>query len=426
VQDNGGQTYPAFTLAVLHTLFAMPLPQQYLLRDGTLYLLDRDIQVDDSYNLRINFAAEGKSRPYLSYGQVISGDFDPSIVKNKIVLIGMTATGELDTWAIPTSVSKVPGVFIHAAAMDTILRQQFLMESGIGVSLIIIALLLGITAFALPRLRLRWGFILVGGLFIVYLIASFFTFDNGYILNILYPLSLLPIIYIGNIVCQTVAEQSDKRFVKDLFGRYVSPQVANEILSLADSDTLTLGGEQREVTILFADIREFTQLSERLSPEALVNMLNTYLSTVIDVVLQNDGMVNKFTGDNIMAVWNAPQSQLEHARLAVKTAWEAQQKIIDLQQRDSSLPPVQFGIGINTGKALAGNVGSVGRTEYTVIGDAVNLASRICSATPGGEVWIGPETYQQVKEFAEVAELEPQKFKGKAESVVVYRLTHWR
>jgi adenylate cyclase len=110
----------------------------------------------------------------------------------------------------------------------------------------------------------------------------------------------------------------------------------------------------------------------------------------------------------------------------VKTAWEAQQKVAELQQRSTELPAVQFGIGINTGLALAGNVGSAGRAEYTVIGDAVNLASRICSAAPGGEVWIGAETYRQAKDYLEVDELEPQSFKGKAEAVAVYRVTAWQ
>ena len=127
-----------------------------------------------------------------------------------------------------------------------------------------------------------------------------------------------------------------------------------------------------------------------------------------------------------MAVWNAPQSQPEHAWLAVKAAWEAQQKVAELQPDDSRLPPVQFGIGINTGMALAGNVGSAGRAEYTVIGDSVNTASRICSNTPGGEVWISADTYNRTKDYLEAEELEPQSFKGKAEVVAVYRVTSLR
>jgi adenylate cyclase len=432
VKSSSGQVYPSLTLAVLHRLFSMPLPQEYPLQNGAVNLLARDIPVDSSYFLRINFAADNDERPYVSYGDIISGNFDQSLVKNKIVLIGMTATGEPDTWAIPTSAGKVPGVFIHAAAMDTILTQRFLREPGIIITLMIMLLLIAITAFALPRCGTRhWtdiakGLGITAGLFIVCLIGGFLAFDRGYILDLFYPLLLLPVIYVSNILYVVFMEQSDKRFVKELFGRYISPQIANEIVSRADAGELRLGGEQREVTVLFADIRGFTKISEQLSPEAIVKMLNTYLSVVADAVVRNDGIVNKFAGDNIMAIWNAPQSQPEHALLAVKAAWEAQQKLAELQQRDTQPLPVQFGIGINTGIALAGNVGSVGRTEYTVIGDSVNTASRICSSTPGGEVWIGAETYNQTKDYIETEKLEPQSLKGKAAPVMVYRVTAWR
>ncbi len=430
--SSSGQIYPSFTLAVLHRLFSMPLPSEYPIQNGMVNLLARDIPVDTSYSLRINFSAESQYRPYVSYGDVISGDFDSSLVKNKVVLIGMTATGEPDTWAIPTSASKVPGVFIHAAAMDTILTQRFLVDLSTTTTLMIMLLMVGITAFALPWCGTwYWTDIAKGagitlGLFVAYLLASFFAFDRGYILDLLYPLLLLPIIYVGNVLYMVVMEQSDKRFVKELFGRYISPQIAKEIVNQADAGELRLGGEQKEVSVLFADIRNFTQISEQLSPEATVKMLNTYLSIIVDTVVQHNGIVSKFGGDNVMAVWNAPQSQPEHASLAVKAAWETQQKVAELQRSDSKLPPVQFGIGINTGIALAGNVGSVGRAEYTVIGDSVNIASRICDSTPGGEVWISAETYNQTKDYLEAEELEPKIFKGKAIPIVVYRVTAWR
>jgi len=183
---------------------------------------------------------------------------------------------------------------------------------------------------------------------------------------------------------------------------------------------LKLGGARREVTVMFADMRGFTAMSERLSPEEIVATLNKYLSVLIERVLANEGMINKFAGDNIMAVWNAPQEQPDHALLAVKAAIEGQQAMENLPQ-DESQPKVQFGIGINTGPAVAGNVGSEGRTEYTIIGDAVNLASRLCSNAPGGQIWIGPHTYETVKNEVEVEALEPQKFKGKAEPIPVYR-----
>jgi adenylate cyclase len=432
VKSNSGQVYPSLTLSVLHRLFSMPLPQKYTLENGAVNLLARDIPVDTSYRLRINFSADNERRPYVSYGDIISGNFDPLLVKNKIVLIGMTATGEPDTWAVPTSASKIPGVFIHAGAMDTILTQRFLRESGIIITMMIMLLLVGITAFALPRCGTRhWRDIAKGvgitvGLFIACLVGGFLAFDRGYILGLFYPLLLLPVVYIGNIVYIVVTEQSDKRFVKELFGRYISPQISKEIVSRADAGNLRLGGEQREVSVFFADIRGFTRISEQLSPEAVMQMLNAYLSVVADAVVQHDGIVNKFVGDSIMAVWNAPQSQPDHALLAVKAAWGAQQKLAELRQRENRPLPVQIGIGINTGVAVAGNVGSAGRSEYTVIGDSINTASRICSSTPGNEVWIGPETYNQTKDYIETEKLEPQQVKGKAAPITVYRVTAWR
>jgi adenylate cyclase len=428
-KSSSGKVYPSLALAVLYRHFSMTLPQEYPLENGTVYLLARDIPVDTSYYLRINFSADIRGRPYIPYGDIISGDFDPSLVNNKIVLIGMTATGEPDTWAIPTAVSNVPGVFIHAGAMDTILTERFLVETGPIITLMIMLLLIGITAFALPRCGTwYWTDIAKGagitvGLFVAYLIGGFFAFDRGYILGLFYPLLLLPVLYVGNIVYMVVSEQSDKRFVKDLFGRYISPQIAREIVNQADTGELHLGGEQREVSVLFADIRNFTQISEQLAPEAVVEMLNTYLSAVTDAVVQYDGIVNKFAGDNIMAVWNAPQSQPEHALSAVRAAWEAQRRLTELQQSDDRTILVQFGIGINTGITLAGNIGSVGRTEYTVIGDSVNVASRICSSTPGGEVWIGAETYNQAKDYIDVEKLEAQSLKGKSTPIEVYHVT---
>ncbi len=422
VIDTDGKYYPSFGLAVLYTMASMQLPDSYVREKGSLHLLARDIPVDKSYRMRINYSPQAKDRPYLSYGDVIRGDFDPAVVKNKVVVIGMAATGEQDTWAIPTSSEKEPGVFLQAAAMDTILRSNFLTDIGALPQWLIMLGLTAVIALVLPRLKVKWGVLVIVVLFIVYLAGSFAAFDRGLVMNLVYPPLLLVVTFVASIITMILMEQSDKRFVKDLFGRYVSPQVANQILDLADAGNLQLGGEQREATIMFADIRGFTKMSESMSPRDIVNMLNTYLTVVIDKVLENGGMVNKFAGDNIMAVWNAPQPQEEHARLAAKAACEIQHSLAELQEKDTSLPRAQFGIGINTGQVVAGNVGSSGRTEYTVIGDAVNLASRICSVTPATEVWIGPETYRRINQLAECLTLALQSFKGKAEMVQVYRL----
>jgi adenylate cyclase len=353
------------------------------------------------------------------------------MVKNKIVLIGMTATGDADQFSIPNSSVRIPGVYIHAATIDTILRTQFLTEVPLKTTILIMLLLILLCAVLLPAFGTwHWTDILKGtcliiALLLVYLVICSLLAGHGYIMNILYPSLILMGIFIANIIFMVIQEQTDKRFVKELFGRYVSPQISKEIVSMANEGGLKLGGEEREVTVLFADIRNFTTISEKMTPDGVVKMLNSCLPILIDAIVQNGGLVNKFAGDNLMGVWNAPQSQAEHPKLAVKAALEGQQKMAELCRNNPELSNVQFGIGINTGKALAGNVGSLGRAEYTVIGDEVNLASRICSVTPGGDVYIGPETYNQTKQYFSVEALEPQIFKGKTKPIIIYKILGW-
>jgi adenylate cyclase len=416
-----GETYPALMLSVLYTHFKQALPSQFVVDNGVMHLLDRDIPVDDTKSMRINYAGPPGTYTMISYADIIQGNFDPELVKFKMVLVGMTATGDPDSWVTPISPEKMYGVEIHANAMDTILNQIYLVEMSKVGTFLILLLLVGILGLALPFLNLRWGALLSILLFVAYALAVFFSFDYGHILNIMYPLLAVPLVYVTVLICRITSVQADRRDTKNIFGKYVSPQVAHEILNMADSDRLKLGGVRREVTVFFSDIRGFTAMSEKMSPEAVVDTLNRYLGIIIDCILANGGMINKFAGDSIMAIWNAPEDQPDHSVLAVKAALEAQQAAAKISV-GADQPKVQFGIGINTGPALAGSIGTEGRAEYTVIGDTVNLASRICSGTPGGQVWIGSLTYEQVKTVAETVELAPQSFKGKAEPVKVYQV----
>jgi adenylate cyclase len=426
VSDESGKTYPALVLAMYkiyleqHVQPGLNIHEDYSIHNGSIRLFNLEIPVDGKSQMRINFVGGPDSFPSLSYVDIIKGNFTADDVKDKLVLVGMTAKGSQDYWVTPVSTEKMWGVEIHANALDTLLKGRFLEETSKLIAALTVLFMVVVMSFVLPLVRLRWGTVLAVVLFIGYGLVVFFAFDSGLILNIFYPLISLPIMYVTAVISSMFAAQSDRREINQLFGRYVSPQVASEILNLANADQLKLGGTRRDITVMFADIRGFTALSEKLSPEAIVATLNKYLSLIIERVLANEGMINKFAGDNIMAVWNAPQNQTDHALLAVKAALEGQQAIADMPQ-DESLPKVQFGIGINTGPAVAGNVGSEGRTEYTIIGDAVNVASRLCSNAPGGQIWIGPNTYEKVKDAVEVEALEPQHFKGKAEPVPVYR-----
>jgi adenylate cyclase len=432
VADESGDKYPAVVLSTYMVYLeqykhpGLHINEDYSIHNGSIRLLDLEIPVDGRSQMRVNFVGGPDSFPRLSYADVIQGNFNPDDVKGKMVLIGWTASGGgTDYWLTPVSTEKMWGVEIFANALDTILKGRFLDEASKLTTALIVLLLVAIMGIVLPLIKLRWGTVLTAVLFIGYGLAVFLVFESGLILNIFYPLVSLPIMYVTVVITRVLAEQSDRLEMNQLFGRYVSPQVASEILNLANSDQLKLGGTKREVTVMFADMRGFTAMSEHMTPEEVVATLNKYLSVLIERVLANQGMINKFAGDNIMAVWNAPQDQPDQAMLAVKAAIEGQQAMESLPQEEGK-PKVQFGIGINTGPAVAGNVGSEGRTEYTIIGDAVNLSSRLCSNAPGGQVWIGPNTYERVKDEVEVEALEPQKFKGKAEPIPVYRALKMR
>jgi adenylate cyclase len=429
VKGPDGRIYPSLGLAMLFTLFHQEPPASYEVRNQKIQLFGRGIPLDDAYFMRLNYAVTDNSLTTLSYADIISGNFEASLVKNKMVLVGMMATGDLDTWSIPVAAARVPGVLVHAAEIDTILRTKFLTEAGTGITAGIMLLLTAACAGILPLFGTwRWtdvikttGFAL--GLLAVYVFIAALAAGRGYILNVLYPAMTIIIIYVGDTIYMVIREQNDKKFVRDLFGRYVSPEVSRNIIDLAEDGNLTMGGEEKQVTIFFTDIRNFTTISEKMSPADVVKMLNICLPVMINAVTRNGGLVNKFAGDNLMGVWNAPQSQAGHAYLAVKAGWEAQQEMIETGKRESWLAGVHFGVGINTGPAIAGNVGSSGRSEYTVIGDAVNLASRICSVAPGGEILIGPDTYEQIKDKINAEPQPAQMFKGKSMPIVTYRVT---
>jgi len=214
--------------------------------------------------------------------------------------------------------------------------------------------------------------------------------------------------------------EDELRKVVQLFRRYVSPQVVDEILKTAGTADMDLSGELREVTVLFADIRNFTTIAERMRPHEVVDLLNMYLGEMTHVVFRYDGTVDKYIGDAIMAVFNAPVLQKEHAWLAVSAAFHIQEAVASMRAVN---PFISVGIGINTGSAILGNIGTDLHLDYTVIGDAVNIASRLCRDAGPGQLLISAKTYDYVQKYVEVINMDPRRFKGKAEAIEVFNIT---
>lgn len=427
ILGSGGNNEPSLALATTSEYLNNPQASEYPINNDTLSFLGRSIPLDNNHGMIINYVAGSLAidKPTIfeevSYVDVLRGEVDPLIFKDKIVLVGATAVGIGDVFWTPTG-EMMNGIEIHANAIQTILSANFLkpLDRGItGLSVLLLALFSGLITL---RLKVRWAIGSTVLIFAIYLFFAFTCFDNGIMMNMIYPPVAIVGSFMGICIYNYASERSEKNRITQTFGRYISTPVVNKILSAVENDELKLGGEQSEVTVAFADIRGFTGMSENTQPQELVRILNIYLSIVIDSVLKYDGMVNKFGGDSIMAVWNAPTRCEKHALMAVKAAMDAQNIIEMLHYKDTSLPQIDFGIGVNTGLAIAGNLGSESRSEYSVIGDAVNIAARLTSAAKGGKIWIGAGTYDLVKSNVQVKALAPLELKGKSELIQAYEV----
>jgi adenylate cyclase len=218
------------------------------------------------------------------------------------------------------------------------------------------------------------------------------------------------------------AELSRRAIERQALERFMSSVVVEKIL--ASPDEIRLGGENQIATILFADIREFTRLAERLPPQKIVELLNEYFSEMTDLIFNNGGTLDKYLGDGIMALFGAPWPRADDAERAVKTAGEMQRALTALnrQWQARGQEPLQMGLGINTGQVTAGNIGSSKRMDYTVIGDAVNLASRLCAHAAGGQILISESTFKEIHNSVLAQRLESIRVKGKVAPVEIYEI----
>jgi len=428
---SGQSREPALALAAVAKYLRRPQVIESPVEDGHLPFAGRSIPLDDAGAMLINYVAgaAGTGEPSgfrtVSFLDVLEGTIDPGVFEDKLVLVGATASALGDTFWTPAG-RVLNGVEIHANAIRTVLSGEFLRPAPTSATIAVMMLLAAFGSLAVLRLRVVWATLSVAAVCIVYLLAAFSMFDRGLILNMVYPPLALLGAFVGVNLFNVASERSQKREMEQVFGRYVSPPVVNGILSALDRDQLELGGQLQEATVIFADARGFTNLAESLEPAELVRVMNTYLSEVIKAVLKNGGMVNKFGGDSILAIWNTPTPCEEHALHATRAAIEAQRQIERVQRDDESLPAMSFGIGINTGEVVAGNMGSEDRLEYSVIGDTVNVAAKLTGAAEGGKVWVSARTLELISEHVTADPLEPLVVKGKRDPIEAYEIVDLR
>ena len=387
---------------------------------GINKLILGDLTLRDTNFLKINFHKYVKE---VSAVDVMDGTIDPSFFEDKIVIIGPTEIGIYDVRPTPLD-TVTPGVYLHYNAVLNFLDKSFLKPSrSLDLSLIFAAIVFTILTGLLRSITAR---IILYGLFITSFFAIVniaFTF-NAMWLNFSLPALGVILIASSSELFIYLKSETQGAEIKKAFSSYVSPDIVKSII--ADPDSLKLGGEEREITVLFSDIRDFTTISERLTPTQLVYLLNSLLDPLTEAILNNGGLLDKYIGDAIMAIFNAPLTMEDHADKAVLSSIEMIRRIKEVNEKmeQEGLPSVKIGIGLHTGIATVGNMGSKLRFDYTAIGDTVNLSSRLEGLTKmyHVETIISEATKNQLKGEHLTRKIDIVRVKGKNEPIIIYQL----
>ena len=433
IQAYDEYLYPSLALAISQAHLNNPKVELIVEADGgksgqDYYALEginlgvHRIPVDKNGAVYVPYRGLKGSFPYLSINQVLSRKVDPALLKDKIVLIGASAPGLLDLRSTPVQ-SVYPGVEVHANIISGILDDTINHKPAwtIGYEFVLLILIAVSMALLLPAVSPLMAAVGTFGISLLTIFTAIIAWNNHLILPLASPLLLISLIFILHMTYGFFIESRSKRQLAHLFGHYIPPELVDE---MSDSPTdFSLDGENREMTVLFSDVRGFTTISEGMDPKQLTQLMNRLLTPMTRVIHKNRGTIDKYMGDAIMAFWGAPLKDSEHARHALYAALEMMDelKIMQAEFKTRGWPQVNIGIGLNTGDMNVGNMGSEFRMAYTVLGDAVNLGSRLEGLTKnyGVNIIVSETTKTSVPEYI-FRELDLVRVKGKNEPVAIF------
>ncbi len=432
--EYNGEVYPSIDLQAVRLFLGLPNEAMTLQAAEGIQLGNDFIPTDFWGRTLIHYYGPEMTFPIVSVLDVIEKKVDPSIVKDRIVLLGATAVGIYDLRVTPTS-PAMPGIEKHASVIASILHHHFILKVK-NIHNILIVLISGILfAFFIVRVKAIYGallsFAFVAAIFTV---AYFLFFQKGLWMDLSYSSNNILIIYFVVTAYRYATEERYAKRIRGMFSSYVTEKVVNELIK--NPNLAKLGGERREITVLFSDVRGFTTFSEKHSPEEVVKILNEYLGEMTNIIFKWDGTLDKFVGDEIVAFWGAPVPQENHAELAIKCTLDMVRRLQELKQKWESegRVPLYAGFGINTGEVIVGNIGAEGKKmDYTVIGDNVNLGARVEGLTRkyNTDFIITGSTLDKIRGLIaegklwrlKVRGLDMVVVKGKAEPVAIYEIT---
>jgi adenylate cyclase len=431
--------YPSFPFRAICDYLQVS-PDRIVVRPGSSITLqqarfpggrvrDVSIPVDDHASIIVNYVGPWERMKHYDFADVyaVSDDRDEmellsEELDGRLVVVSQVTTGSSDVGPVPTD-NNFPLSGVHANIMHTILTEDFLVEvKGIKTLLIEIFLLAIIVLFSVRRSSTALSFSALA-LVILYVLsaAAAFLFANM-IFEIFRPSLTIIVTFFSLVAYRYINEEKQKEALRKSFEAYFPPSVVQRIM--ANPDLITAGGQKKELTILFSDIKSFTTYSSTLTPDEIQKLLNEYFGAMVDIVFKYEGTVDKFIGDGLMVFFGDPEPQDDHALRCVKAAIEMQKKCRELKtrwEREGKFP-LRVRIGINTGPVVVGNMGSSRRLSYTVLGSAVNLAQRLESNAPVEGIMISQRTYELVKGLVPTRPLEPIKVKGLEEPIPVYEV----
>ena len=431
LMNYGGKVYPSLPMQVylLYNLIdEIKIHTEEIADEKTVsgieVLPDTIIKTDGRGQVIIPYRGYAGSYPYIPSSDVINGKINKEQFKNKIVLIGATATGLYDMRATPLQ-HVYPGVEVHANIISALLDNSFSVEPAwipganfvfmLFIGVLIIVVMSYITL--IPQMMFI-GFILLATISV----NTWFWFSKGMVLSISLPVLMISALFIFYLSFGLFIEARDRKLLKHIFGQYIPPELVEEMD--ADLDHYGFEGESRDMTVMFADIIGFTSLSENLTAAELKKLLNRFFTPMTRIIFSEKGTIDKYMGDMVMAFWGAPLTDKQHALHAVNAAIEMKKKVELLKDEfeREGLTSIDIGIGINSGDMNVGDMGSEYRRAYTVLGDSVNLGSRIEGLTRyyGVGILIGENTAAHIKDDYVLREAGRVRVKGKKIPVTVY------
>ncbi len=381
------------------------------------------IPVDHQSGVLVPYIGKQKSFEYVPATDVLNKKVDKNILNGKIILFGTSAPGLLDLRTIPLE-PAYPGVEVHANIIQGILDGRILHAPGYtkGYEFIVISLIGILLTFSLPMLSALYSTLVIFGSIVLLIASNFYAWTNAQlVLPIAAPVLLVILLFALQMTYGFFVESRGKRQLAHLFGQYVPPELVEEMSEKMDD--INLDGEMREMSVLFSDVRGFTTISESLEPKELTDYINAFLTPITKVIHDDRGTIDKYMGDAVMAFWGAPLKDEQHALHALTAAIGIVERMKTLREEFSEKhwPEIYVGVGVNTGIMNVGNKGSEFRVDYTVLGDAVNLGSRLEGLTKvyGVDIITSEYTKHAVPEF-EYRELDRVRVKGKAKPVTIF------